>query len=134
MAQAVATGVGTGFAILEGQQFMSLTTFRKNGDGVSTPVWFAEKGGKLYVYTQASSGKVKRLRHTSRVTVAPCDRSGKLFGTATAAGTARLLDNASEQQAADAALNAKYGFLKRMMSFVSKLRGSESAYIEIVPA
>lgn len=33
MAQAVATGVGTGFAILEGQQFMSLTTFRKNGDG-----------------------------------------------------------------------------------------------------
>lgn len=62
------------------------------------------------------------------------DRSGKLFGTATAAGTARLLDNASEQQAADAALNAKYAFEKPMMSFVSKLRGSELAYIEIVLA
>lgn len=132
MAQAVSSGAG--FGILAGQQFMSLTTYRKNGEGVSTAVWFAEKGGKLYVYTQATTGKVKRLRHTARVTVAPCDRSGKVFGTAVATGEARLLDDAQERQSADAALNAKYGFLKRLLSFIAKVRGNESAYIEITPA
>jgi uncharacterized protein len=55
------------FAALRGQSFMRLTTYRKSGEPVATPVWFAEEGEKLYVTTDRISGKVKRLRHATRV-------------------------------------------------------------------
>ena len=73
------------FASLQGQKYINLETFRKNGQGVRTPVWFAgepEQGvpEKLYVYSTADSGKAKRIRNNPRVRVAPCDVRGKLFG------------------------------------------------------
>ena len=49
---------------------------------VPTPVWAAPDGDSLVVWTRADSGKVKRLRHTSRVTVAPSDIRGKVHGPA----------------------------------------------------
>lgn len=58
--------------------FVSLTTFRKNGVGVSTPVWIARDGDELIVTTPRRSGKVKRLRNDPRVTLAPCDRRGRV--------------------------------------------------------
>ncbi len=61
-------------------RYVSLTTFRRTGDAVATPVWAAPDGADLVVWTRADSGKVKRLRHTSRVTVAPCDVRGNLQG------------------------------------------------------
>ncbi len=66
-------------------KYVSLTTFRRSGDGVATPVWVVPRNGKLYVSTEATSGKAKRLRHTSRVTLAPCDARGKVGGEAVAA-------------------------------------------------
>ena len=66
-------------------KYVSLTTFRRSGDGVATPVWVVYRNGKLYVSTEATSGKAKRLRHTSRVTLAPCDARGKVGGEAVAA-------------------------------------------------
>jgi uncharacterized protein len=73
------------FASLQGQKYINLETFRKNGQGVRTPVWFAgepEQGvpEKLYVYSTADSGKAKRIRNNPRVRVAPCDVRGKLLG------------------------------------------------------
>jgi PPOX class probable F420-dependent enzyme len=59
-------------------QYVSLTTFRRTGAPVATPVWAAPDGESLIVWTRADSGKVKRLRHTSRVTVAPCDVRGRV--------------------------------------------------------
>jgi PPOX class probable F420-dependent enzyme len=59
---------------------INLTTFRRNGEPVSTPVNFAELDGKVYVVTGATTGKVKRLTHNSRAQIAPCDRRGKLLG------------------------------------------------------
>ena len=56
--------------------YVSLTTFRRTGAPVPTPVWAAPDGDSLVVWTRADSGKVKRLRHTSRVTVAPSDIRG----------------------------------------------------------
>jgi PPOX class probable F420-dependent enzyme len=75
----------TRFASLQGQKYINLETFRKNGQGVRTPVWFAgepEDGTpeKLYVYSTANSGKAKRIRNNPRVRVAPCDMRGKLLG------------------------------------------------------
>ncbi len=45
---------------IRGQKYISLTTFRKNGVGVATPVWFGEEGDKLYVMTRSDMGKTKR--------------------------------------------------------------------------
>jgi PPOX class probable F420-dependent enzyme len=60
------------FPNLQGHQFMSLITFRKNGEPVSTVVWFAQEADKLYVLTAADAGKVKRIRQNAQVEVAPC--------------------------------------------------------------
>ncbi|MCG7526230.1 PPOX class F420-dependent oxidoreductase [Streptomyces sp. OfavH-34-F] len=74
-------------------EYVSLTTYRKDGTPVATPVWAAAEGGELLVWTRTDSWKVKRLRHDSRVRVAVCDVRGRVAeGAATASGTGRLLD------------------------------------------
>jgi PPOX class probable F420-dependent enzyme len=91
---AVGGGIETGmsdpnyFGTLDKRDFLNLETFRKNGAGVRTPVWFAadpttdirSKDAKLYIYTVENTGKVKRVRNNPRVRVAPCNRTGKLEG------------------------------------------------------
>ncbi len=73
------------------ERFVSLTTFRRNGVPVSTPVWVVRDGDALVVTTPSGSGKVKRLRHTSRVTLVPCSRRGTVEEDATpVAGDGRL--------------------------------------------
>lgn len=73
--------------------YVSLTTFRKDGTGVATPVWFAVDGGELFIWTLSDSWKVKRLRNDSRVVVTVCDARGRIaHGAVSAEGTARLLD------------------------------------------
>ena len=77
-------------ASIQGQKYISLTTFRKTGTGVATPVWFGEDDGKLYVMTISKMGKAKRVRNNPQVQVAPCTIRGKVTGDQFAA-TARLL-------------------------------------------
>jgi uncharacterized protein len=72
------------------QKYISLTTFRKTGVGVATPVWFGEEDGKLYVMTRSDMGKTKRIRNNPQVKVAPCTIRGKVTGPEFSA-TARLL-------------------------------------------
>jgi uncharacterized protein len=121
--------VTNAFPNLHGHQFMSLTTFRKSGQPVPTPVWFAQVDDKLYVMTQAQSGKVKRIGHTARVTVAPCDQRGGLLGEALE-GQARVLD-AVEEKAANGHLNRKYGWMKRAFDLFQWLNRTQRAYLEI---
>ncbi|MFN8489770.1 MAG: PPOX class F420-dependent oxidoreductase [Caldilineaceae bacterium] len=120
------------FPNLQNQQFMNLTTYRKTGVPVTTPVWFAQVDDKLYVYTQANSGKVKRVRNNGKVEVSPCTRSGKPLGP-TQPALAHILP-LEEGKRVDTLLTNKYGLLKRIISFVAKLRGSTPAYLEIRPA
>ena len=63
---------------ISGQKYVCLTTFRKSGIGVVTPVWFAERDNKLYVKTRIESGKSKRIRNNPSVRVAPCTIRGKI--------------------------------------------------------
>ncbi len=122
------------FPALEGQEFMSLTTFRKNGQAVSTPVWFAEDAGRLVVYTSPTSGKVKRIRSNAAVTVAPCTFNGKVTGPA---ANARAIILPPEKHAeADRLLTRKYGWKKRLFEGMARLRRAEhrqAAYLEITP-
>jgi len=76
------------FAEFEGRKYLSLETFRKSGEGVRTPVWFAAEASRgvdggataLYIYTIGNTGKVKRIRNNARVRIAPCDMRGNVSG------------------------------------------------------
>ncbi|MFJ5933295.1 PPOX class F420-dependent oxidoreductase [Streptomyces sp. NPDC003444] len=73
-------------------RYVSLTTFRKNGTGVATPVWYAVDGSELYAWTRTDSWKVKRLRNDPRVEAAVCDVRGNVpEGAARVTGEARLV-------------------------------------------
>jgi hypothetical protein len=105
------------FAALAEQAFLSLTTFRKVGTPVPTPVWTAPDQGALLVWTGANSGKVKRVRHTPGVTVAPCDRQGRLLADPVPA-TARIMAD-GEMPRVTAAMTAKYGWQFRLSAWGS---------------
>jgi uncharacterized protein len=93
-------------APIHDQKYISLKTFRKNGVGVATPVWFGEENGKLYVMTRSDLGKAKRIRNNPQVRVAPCTIRGKVTGPEFPA-TARILppeDHAKARQT----INRKY--------------------------
>lgn len=80
---------------LDQGKYVSLTTFRKDGTPVATPVWAVADGGELYVWTRSDSWKVKRIRNNGRVTVSPCDVRGRVpQGAPVLEGEARLLDEA----------------------------------------
>ncbi|WP_030768493.1 PPOX class F420-dependent oxidoreductase [Streptomyces sp. NRRL F-2664] len=83
-----------GLQELGSARYVSLTTFRKDGTAVATPVWAVASGDELYVWTRSDSWKVKRIRNDGRVTVAPCDVRGRVEeGAPVVEGRARLLDD-----------------------------------------
>ena len=102
-----------------GRKYLSLESFRKNGQGVATPIWFAEDSGILYAYSEAGAGKVKRIRNNPRVRVAPCDARGRLEGEWVEA-QARIVDG-DEAGRAERLLAEKYGFQKRLLNFFAKV-------------
>ena len=104
------------FPDLGKEQCIALTTFRKTGQAVTTPVWFAQSPGTIYVETHADAGKLKRLHHTAHVTLAPCSYSGKVTG-AVCEGNARILTAPEERAVASAALAKKYGFMRNIFHF-----------------
>ncbi len=128
------------FTRLRKANYIILTTFRKNGEPVVTPVWFAEQDGTIYFYTFPGAGKLKRIRHTARVTVAPCTLNGKVTGPSVE-GKARILTETQEEAFADQALAKKYGVIwhsyNGLMGALRVLRRkpkSRRVYVAIVPA
>jgi PPOX class probable F420-dependent enzyme len=102
-------------------KFLSLVTTKRDGTVVPTAVWFAQVGDALVVGTDSGAGKVKRIRHTPKVTVAPSNFRGRVTGPSSH-GMARVADE-SESTAARAALAKKYSVLwrffdKRIDAFV----------------
>jgi hypothetical protein len=93
-------------AAIRGQKYISLTTFRKNGTAVATPVWLGEDADKLYVMTRSDMGKTKRIRNNPQVRVAPCTMRGRVTGPEFPA-VARIL-TPQDHAKARAAINRKY--------------------------
>ena len=122
----------TDIAALDRQHYLALATFRRTGAEVRTPVWFAVAHGKIYVCTAGESGKVKRLRHSSRARVAPCDMRGQVRG-AWSDATAHLVTEPRVIERAHAALRAKYGWQAWVGDLFSRLTGriGRRAWIEI---
>jgi uncharacterized protein len=111
------------------RKYLNLESYRRDGRGVRTPLWFAEENGALYFYTLADSYKVKRIGANPRVRVVPCDMRGNVEGEWVDA-TVRRLD-VVESRRVDELLDRKYGLVKRIGNFFSKFRARERAYFAI---
>jgi PPOX class probable F420-dependent enzyme len=103
-------------------RYLSLATFRATGAEVATPVWFAGVDGKLWIVTAGDSGKVKRLRRSSRARIAPCDARGKVHGAWRDVRGSVVAQPAAIARA-HTALLAKYGWQMRLLDLVSLLSG-----------
>ena len=66
-------------------KYLNLTSFKRDGTAVSTPVWFVQENGRLFVRTDGDSYKVRRIAHNPSVTIAECSASGRLRGEPVAA-------------------------------------------------
>ena len=126
---------GGGLGAFGAQRYLSLESFRKNGAGVRTPVWFAVapedgSGRRLYVYSAADSGKAKRIRRSGAVRIAPCTLRGAITGGWVEA-RARIVGPA-EFRAAMPLLNRKYWPWKGLLDLFMRLRpGDRRIVIEI---
>ena len=101
---------------LAGEKYINLETYRKNGRGVRTPVWFVESssddGSILYVRTSDDTGKYKRIHNNPSVQIAPCDMRGSVKGK-WVKGEARIA-NEEEKLKAFKMLEKKYGMIYKM--------------------
>jgi uncharacterized protein len=120
----------TTFDQLTQQQYLNLETFRKNGIGVKTPVWFVQEGETLFVRTVDNSGKVKRIRNNTRVNIAPCKADGALLGEWIPALAREPKDEATDRKV-NRLLDKKYGLVKKMFGLVSALQGRKDTILEI---
>ena len=110
---------------IHGQKYICLTTFRKSGAAVPTPVWFGEDNGRLYVMTRSDSGKYKRIRNNPQVQIAPCTMRGKIKGPQFHA-TARILPP-EDWAHAKQTIHRKYWFAR-----VPFVWSKNNVYLEIV--
>lgn len=106
----------------EKQQYLNIETFRKNGQGVKTPVWFVQDGEALQVWTQAGSGKAKRIRNNGTVRVAPSTGSGEPTGEWMDA-QAQTNESPEAIKHVEKLMQKKYGVMFYIFGFVGKMRG-----------
>jgi uncharacterized protein len=106
------------------EKYILLTTFRRDGTPVATPVWVVKLDGEeLGFWTSSGSGKAKRLAHTARVTVQPCDARGRVKqGTAAVDATARVVTG-SEFEAIRERVLAKYGAMTKLTKALGTVAG-----------
>jgi len=116
-------------AAFAGQPYLNLESYRKNGQGVQTPLWFVEEGGVICVSTPAESWKVKRIRRNPRVRIVPSTLGGKPQGEWVEA-SARLEDGPAAARAQELLIQ-KYGWQKKLINFFGGLAGRKSVVISI---
>ena len=130
----------SGFAAFKKSKYLNLETFRKSGEGVRTPIWFAADSAvplspgaaKLYVYTIGDTGKVKRIRNNSRVKIAPCDARGNVLGQWVDA-RAEIVTGAEAARGMEL-LNKKYWPWKQILGFFALFSWRERIVLAIKPA
>jgi PPOX class probable F420-dependent enzyme len=129
-----------GFAAFRDHKYLSLETFKKSGEGVKTPVWFAADPARdlagdsaaIYIYTIGNTGKVKRIRNNGRVKIAPCTMRGELLGEWVDA-RAEIVTG-EEATSGMELLNKKYFPWKQLLGLFALLSRRERVVMRIRPA
>lgn len=114
-------------------QYVALTTYRRDGTPVMTPVWAAAEGDSLFIFSNPNAGKVKRIRNSGRVTLAPCTATGTITGAALPAEATIL--HGDQMPNVWRLLVKKYGLPARLFALYDSLRRiigkTRSAGIEV---
>ena len=108
---------------LEDEKYLAFTTFRKNGDPVSTPVWVVPvSDGRVGFWTAMGTGKTKRLGRNPQVTVQPCDVRGRVrAGTTAVPASAEMVQSGRLFDEVQARVKEKYGLMTRITGLLAKL-------------
>jgi PPOX class probable F420-dependent enzyme len=119
------------FASIRTHRYINLTTVRKNGATVTTPVWIALEANRGYIVTDKKSGKVKRIRRNHNVEIAPSTHAGKPLGPSIKA-KAHIL-SPEEWVRPHRLLLQKYGWQYRFFELLWKLQRTQHTFLEITP-
>lgn len=114
----------------EKKQYLNLETFRKNGQGVKTPVWFVQDGETLHAWTYAGSGKAKRIRRDGSVRVVPSTAAGEPRGEWVSA-QAVVDDSPEAVQHVESLMKKKYGFLFLLFRGKANRKKTKSTTLKI---
>ncbi len=109
--------------------YVLMTTFRRNGTPVSTPVWVARDGEELFIWSAREAGKIKRIRNNSAVELASCDFGGTPHGP-TVDGTARILDPQGTDRVRHL-IRSKYGLIGWASLLGSTLRRGKKGSVGV---
>lgn len=108
-------------------KYVMLTTYKKDGTAVATPLWAVRDDAHMVLWTETESWKVKRIRRNNNVLVQACDARGKKTFGPQVAGVAEIIDGPY----AAGMINRKYGLVGRAVTFGSKLRRGASGTVGI---
>ncbi|MFC3962655.1 PPOX class F420-dependent oxidoreductase [Nocardia jiangsuensis] len=122
--------MSTSFGAVATANYVLLTTFRKDGTPVATPVWAVSEGDTLYVWTETNAGKVKRIRRDGTVTLQPCSATGKPTGDEIEHGSARVLDAAGTEKVRSL-LRRKYWLTAPLLILGSNIRRGKGGTIGV---
>lgn len=117
---------------LQKERFISLCTYKKNGDRIATPVIFGITDREIIVSTKSFAGKLKRLKNNPNVIIYPCTSRGERKGT-DFKGTATILAKKDEKYAYDS-IRKKNGLIFRIWRASGKFRGHKFVFISIQPS
>ena len=109
------------FSRFRKEEFLSLETYRKNGETIKSPMWFAQENDALYLWTMADTSKVKRIRNNPHVNIAPCKRMGEVTGEWMTAH-ATIDDSPIMVAQVEAMLLKKIGLFFRIFRFIDAIR------------
>jgi len=114
----------------EKQKYLNIETFRKNGQGVKTPVWFVQDGETLHIWTQAGSGKAKRIRRDGLVRVVPSTATGEPRGEWLSA-QAMADDSPEAMQHVESLMKKKYGLMFLFFRWQANRKKVENTMLKI---
>ena len=110
--------------VLGDEKYLALTTYKRNGTPVTTPVWAAPvEDGKIGFWTSSGSGKAKRLAHTAKVTVQPCDARGRVKAGTSPTDATAVLVTGPQLEGIRTKIRAKYGIMCSITKFLNKVGG-----------
>jgi PPOX class probable F420-dependent enzyme len=107
---------------LRNEKFVSLTTFKRNGDAVASPMWIVGEGEQLWAWTPSDAWKVKRIRRDPRVTLTRCGRTGKVPpGQPAVEATAEVITDPAQVAHVESLVRRKYGWEFRIVTLIEAI-------------
>ena len=113
---------------LETGKYINILTYKKNGDRVSTPVWFIYKDNKIYIRTSNQSGKFKRIKNNNNVSYALCNIRGKIKGE-WHSGVAKIEPDINKKIFSK--ITEKYGIFAQIMNILYKIKKMDIIILSI---